>query len=132
MKHTNVACVALIDSDSRVLLARRPKGKSMAGLWEFPGGKLHEGETPQACLVRELKEELGINTQETCLAPFTFVSHSYEDFHLVMMLFVCRRWEGTAQALESQELKWVRTTQLSEFPMPKANDHILGMLRELL
>lgn len=104
----------------------------MAGLWEFPGGKLHNAETPQACLVRELKEELGIDTKESCLAPFTFVSHSYEGFHLIMMLFLCRKWEGDIQPIEFQELKWVKAPQLGQFPMPKANDHIIGMLRDLL
>lgn len=132
MKYTTVACVALIDTDSRILLARRPEGKIMAGLWEFPGGKLHHGETPQACLVRELKEELGIDTKESCLAPFTFVSHAYDNFHLTMLLFLCRRWEGVVQPMESQEFSWVRPMQLGQFPMPKANDHIIGMLRELL
>lgn len=104
----------------------------MAGKWEFPGGKVENAETPQACLIRELNEELGINTQASCLAPFTFVSHNYENFHLLMTLFLCRRWEGTPQPMESQELTWVRATQLGQYNMPKANDHLIGMLRDLL
>ena len=108
MKCVLVSAVALIDVDGRVLMAERPEGKSMAGLWEFPGGKVEPGETPEAALIRELDEELGINTWESCLAPLTFASHTYEDFHLIMPLFACRKWEGTPEAREGQSLKWVR------------------------
>jgi 8-oxo-dGTP diphosphatase len=127
-----VAAVALIDADGRVLLARRPQGKAMAGLWEFPGGKVHEGETPEAALIRELKEELGIDTAESCLAPFAFASHGYPDFHLLMPLFACRRWTGTPAALEGQELAWVRPQRLAEYPMPPADRPLVAMLQDLL
>jgi len=127
-----VAVVALIDADGRVLLARRPQGKAMAGLWEFPGGKVHEGETPEAALIRELKEELGIDTAESCLAPFAFASHGYPDFHLLMPLFACRRWTGTPAALEGQELAWVRPQRLAEYPMPPADRPLVAMLQDLL
>jgi len=113
-----VSAVALIDADDRVLLARRPEGKSMAGLWEFPGGKVQDGETPEAALIRELDEELGIDTYESCLAPIGFASHAYDDFHLLMPLFVCRVWEGTPQPREGQKLAWVRPNALREYPMP--------------
>ncbi|MGD9294194.1 MAG: (deoxy)nucleoside triphosphate pyrophosphohydrolase, partial [Roseobacter sp.] len=112
MKTILVSAVALIDIDGRVLLAQRPEGKSMAGLWEFPGGKVEAGETPEAALIRELEEELGINTWESCLAPLTFASHSYDDFHLLMPLFACRKWEGTPVSREAQNLKWVRARDL--------------------
>jgi len=112
-----VVAVALVDIDGRVLIAQRPKGKAMAGLWEFPGGKVEEGEQPEAALIRELDEELGIDVSENCLAPFTFASHSYDDFHLLMPLYVCRVWEGTVTPKEGQVLKWVRPLQLKEYPM---------------
>jgi 8-oxo-dGTP diphosphatase len=127
-----VAAVALIDADGRVLLARRPQGKAMAGLWEFPGGKVHEGETPEAALIRELKEELGIDTAESCLAPFAFASHGYPDFHLLMPLYACRRWTGTPAALEGQELAWVRPQRLADYPMPPADRPLVAMLQDLL
>jgi 8-oxo-dGTP diphosphatase len=127
-----VAAVALVDADGRVLIARRPEGRSMAGLWEFPGGKVHDGETPEAALIRELKEELGIDVTAACLAPFTFASHRYEGFHLLMPLYVCRRWEGMATAREGQELKWVRPSALADYPMPPADTPLLAMLRDFL
>src|ERR1700754_1021964 len=111
-----VVAVALVDADGRVLLAQRPPGKSMAGLWEFPGGKIHAGESPEAALIRELKEELDIDVTEACLAPFTFASHRYEKFHLLMPLYVCRRWRGTMRALEGQTLAWVWPIKLGEYP----------------
>jgi 8-oxo-dGTP diphosphatase len=127
-----VAAVALVDVDGRVLLARRPEGKSMAGLWEFPGGKVHPGETPEAALIRELKEELAVDTAESCLAPFTFASHRYPDFHLLMTLYVCRRWRGTPTALEGQELAWVRPNRLGDYPMPPADRPLVALLQDLL
>jgi len=126
-----VAC-ALVDADDRVLLAQRPPGKSMAGLWEFPGGKLEEGETPEEALIRELAEELGIETKVACLAPLTFASHAYDDFHLIMPLFVCRRWWGIVQPQEGQVLKWVRSEKLRDYPMPEADIPLIPILRELL
>jgi 8-oxo-dGTP diphosphatase len=127
-----VAAVALVDADGRVLIAQRPPGKSMAGLWEFPGGKVHEGESPEAALVRELKEELGIDTSESCLAPFTFASHRYDGFHLLMPLYVCRVWQGTARPLEGQQLAWARVDRLKDYPMPPADVPLVSMLRDLL
>jgi 8-oxo-dGTP diphosphatase len=127
-----VVAVALIDADGRVLLAQRPAGKSMAGLWEFPGGKVHEGETPEAALIRELDEELGLDIAESCLAPFTFASHAYEDFHLLMPLYVCRVWKGTPSPREGQALKWVRPTDLRAYPMPPADEPLVAMLRDFL
>lgn len=127
-----VVAVALVDIDGRVLIARRPKGKSMAGLWEFPGGKVEEGEQLEAALIRELEEELGIDVSENCLAPFTFASHSYDDFHLLMPLYVCRVWDGTVTPKEGQVLKWVRPLQLKEYPMPPADVPLVAMLRDLL
>lgn len=126
-----VAC-ALVDADDRVLLAQRPPGKSMAGLWEFPGGKLEEDETPEEALIRELAEELGIETKVACLAPLTFASHAYDDFHLIMPLFVCRRWWGIVQPQEGQVLKWVRSEKLRDYPMPEADIPLIPILRELL
>lgn len=127
-----VSAVALVDTDDRILLARRPEGKPMAGLWEFPGGKLHEGETPEAALIRELREELAIDTVESCLAPIAFASHSYDDFHLLMPLFVCRVWTGTPQPLEGQELAWVRPNDMRGYPMPPADKPLVAMLRDVL
>jgi 8-oxo-dGTP diphosphatase len=127
-----VAACALIDADGRVLIAQRPEGRSMAGLWEFPGGKVEAGETPEASLIRELKEELAITVREECLAPLTFASHSYPDFHLLMPLYVCRRWEGTVQAQEGQALKWVRPNTLKDYPMPPADVPLISHLTTLL
>lgn len=127
-----VSAVALIDADDRVLLARRPEGKSMAGLWEFPGGKVQDGETPEAALIRELDEELGIDTYESCLAPIGFASHAYDDFHLLMPLFVCRVWEGTPQPREGQKLAWVRPNALREYLMPPADVPLVAQLQDLL
>ena len=127
-----VAAVALVDVDGRVLLARRPPGKPLAGLWEFPGGKVHEGETPEAALIRELREELGVDTEESCLAPFTFASHAYDDFHLLMPLYVCRVWKGQPTPLEGQELAWVRPVRMGDYPMPPADKPLVAMLRDLL
>ncbi|KJZ19371.1 8-oxo-dGTP diphosphatase MutT [Loktanella sp. S4079] len=132
MKTVLVSAVALIDPDGRVLLAQRPEGKSMAGLWEFPGGKIEQGETPEAALIRELHEELGIDTWASCLAPLTFASHSYENFHLLMPLFACRKWEGTPQAREGQTLKWVRPNELRDYPMPAADVPLIPILRDWL
>ena len=126
-----VAC-ALVDADGRVLVARRPEGRRMAGLWEFPGGKLEPGETPEACLVRELREELGIDTEASCLAPFTFASHAYPDFHLLMPLYVCRVWRGLPQPREGQELRWLAPAELERLAMPPADRPLVAMLRDLL
>ena len=127
-----VVAVALVDADGRVLLAQRPEGKAMAGLWEFPGGKIHEGESPDAALIRELKEEIDIDVTEACLAPFTFASHRYESFHLLMPLYVCRRWKGTMRPREGQTLAWVRPAKLAEYPMPPADKPLVAMLQDLL
>jgi len=127
-----VVAVALVDSDGRVLMARRPAGKQMAGLWEFPGGKVAEGETPEDALIRELHEELGIDTRDSCLAPFTFASHEYEDFRLLMPLYVCRVWKGTPHSREGQELAWVRPQRMAEYPMPPADVPLVAMLCDLL
>lgn len=126
-----VAC-ALIDTDGRVLLAQRPKGKNMEGLWEFPGGKVEAGERPEQTLIRELKEELGIDVKEACLAPFAFASHAYEEFHLLMPLYVCRRWEGTVKAQEGQTLEWARTRDMGKYPMPPADIPLVAQLRDLV
>ena len=132
MKIVLVAAVALIDRDGRVLLAQRPEGKSMAGLWEFPGGKVEPGETPEVALIRELQEELGIDTWASCLAPLTFASHAYEDFHLLMPLFVCRKWEGTPTSKEGQRLAWVRPNALRDYPMPPADIPLIPIIRDIL
>jgi 8-oxo-dGTP diphosphatase len=127
-----VAACALVDADNRVLLAQRPEGKSLAGLWEFPGGKIEPGESPEACLVRELEEELGIRTKPACLAPLTFASHAYDAFHLLMPLFICRRYEGIAQSREGQALKWVRTRDMRAYPMPPADEPLIPILVDLI
>ncbi|MGX7875087.1 8-oxo-dGTP diphosphatase MutT [Mesorhizobium sp. ORM6] len=127
-----VAACALVDADGRVLLAQRPEGKQLAGLWEFPGGKVEPGETPEQCIVRELHEEIGIETEIPCLAPLTFASHSYDDFHLLMPLFVCRRFRGIAQPREGQALKWVRPKQMRDYPMPPADAPLIPFLIDLL
>ena len=132
MKIVLVSAVALIDPDGRVLLAQRPAGKSMAGLWEFPGGKVESGETPEAALIRELHEELGIETWKSCLAPLTFASHAYPDFHLLMPLFACRRWEGAVRGREGQALAWVRAEKLRDYPMPPADLPLVAALRDWL
>jgi 8-oxo-dGTP diphosphatase len=127
-----VAAVVLVDADGRVLLAQRPEGKAMAGLWEFPGGKVDPGETPEAALIRELAEELGIDVTASCLAPFTFASHAYPEFHLLMPLYVCRKWSGIPTAREGQRLSWVRPGRLADYPMPPADKPLIAMLRDLL
>ncbi len=127
-----VAAAALVDVDGRVLIAQRPEGRSMAGLWEFPGGKVDAGETPEAALVRELHEELGIDTRRSCLAPIAFASHEYDSFHLLMPLFVCRTWHGTVQAREGQALAWVRPARLRDYQMPPADEPLVAILRDLL
>ncbi len=132
MKTLLVAAVALIDVDGRVLLAERPAGKSLAGLWEFPGGKVEPGETPEVALIRELHEELGIETWQSCLAPLTFASHAYEDFHLLMPLFACRKWGGIVTPLEGQRLAWVRAVDLRNYPMPPADLPLIPILRDWL
>jgi 8-oxo-dGTP diphosphatase len=124
--------VALIDGDGRVLIAKRPEGKALAGLWEFPGGKVGPDETPEAALIRELKEELGIDVTASCLAPFTFASHGYETFHLLMPLYVCRKWRGTPRPLEHPELKWVPPARLADYAMPAADKPLIAMLRDFL
>jgi 8-oxo-dGTP diphosphatase len=127
-----VSAVALVDVDGRVLIAQRPEGKAMAGLWEFPGGKVEAGETPEAALIRELHEELGIGTWSSCLAPLSFASHAYQDFYLLMPLFVCRKWEGVPRSREGQALKWVRPLDLKHYPMPEADLPLIPVLRDLL
>ena len=127
-----VAACALIDVDGRVLVARRPAGKAMAGLWEFPGGKIEAGERPEQTLIRELQEELGITVNEACLAPLTFASHAYQDFHLLMPLYVCRRWDGVAAPCEGQQLAWVRPNRLRDYPMPPADEPLIAHLTSLL
>ncbi|QDY99836.1 (deoxy)nucleoside triphosphate pyrophosphohydrolase [Nitratireductor mangrovi] len=127
-----VAACALVDADGRVLIAQRPEGKQMAGLWEFPGGKVEPGETPEATIIRELAEELGVTTWASCLAPLTFASHSYDDFHLFMPLYVCRRFDGTARGLEGQAVKWVRPRALRDYPMPAADEPLIPFLIDLL
>ena len=132
MKTLLVSAVALIDTDGRVLLAQRPEGKSMAGLWEFPGGKVEAMETPEVALVRELKEELGINTWKSCLAPLTFASHTYDNFHLLMPVFVCRKWNGIVSPQEGQVLAWVEPKKLRNYSMPAADIPLIAVLRDLL
>ena len=127
-----VAACALIDTDGRILLAQRPEGKTLAGLWEFPGGKVEPGETPEACLIREMEEELGITTKVACLAPLTFASHTYDDFHLLMPLFVCRRYQGIPKGQEGQAIKWVRAKDLRDYPMPPADVPLIPILRDWL
>ena len=127
-----VAACALVDTDGRVLLARRPEGKKMAGLWEFPGGKLNPGETPEQALIRELREELGIDVSAACLAPFAFASHAYEGFHLLMPLFLCRRWKGTPRPREKQTLAWVSPRKLTDYEMPPADKPLIPLLRDFL
>ena len=127
-----VSAVVMVDTDGRILLAQRPLGKSMAGLWEFPGGKVENGETPERALIRELKEELGIDTTESCLAAFTFASHSYDDFHLLMPVFLCRKWDGMVTPQEGQALKWVKINELKNYPMPPADKPLLAMIRDFL
>jgi 8-oxo-dGTP diphosphatase len=127
-----VAAVALIDVDGRILMAQRPEGKQMSGLWEFPGGKIEEGETPEVALIRELKEELGIDITESCLAPFSFVSHDYDDFHLFMALYLCRVWKGTPFPKEQQKLKWLRLEHFNDYSMPPADVPLVAMLKEFL
>jgi 8-oxo-dGTP diphosphatase len=127
-----VVAVALVDADGRVLIAQRPEGKALAGLWEFPGGKLAQGERPEDALIRELREELGVEVKAACLAPLTFASHTYEDFHLLMPLYVCRRWEGFVEPLEGQALKWVRPKDLRAYPMPPADEPLIPHLVDLL
>lgn len=130
MKLVLVSAVVLVDPDGRVLVAQRPEGKSMAGLWEFPGGKIEPGETPEAALIRELHEELGIETWGSCLAPLTFASHAYADFHLLMPTFICRKWAGIPQSREGQALKWVRPTALRDLPMPDADLPLIPIIRD--
>jgi 8-oxo-dGTP diphosphatase len=132
MRLVLVAAVALIDRDGRVLIAQRPEGKAMAGLWEFPGGKVEADETPETALIRELEEELGIGTWASCLAPLSFASHGYEDFHLLMPLYACRKWEGTPQPREHAALKWARVGELGSYPMPPADRPLVAMLRDWL
>jgi 8-oxo-dGTP diphosphatase len=127
-----VAACALVDADRRVLIAQRPQGKQLAGLWEFPGGKVEPGETPEECLIRELREEIGVETKAACLAPLTFASHSYDDFHLLMPLYVCRRYSGIAVAREGQTLKWVKPRQMRDYPMPPADAPLIPFLIDLL
>ncbi len=127
-----VAAVLLVDIDGKILLSQRPVGKSMAGLWEFPGGKIEEGETPERALIRELKEELNINTTQACFAPFTFASHTYEDFHLLMPCFLCRKWDGFVTGAEGQKVTWVKPEDLKNYPMPPADKPLLAMIRDFI
>ena len=132
MKSVFVVACALVDIDGRVLVTQRPEGKPMAGLWEFPGGKIEQGELPEQALIRELKEELGIDVSQSCLAPFTFASHVYESFHLFMPLYVCRRWSGEVRPLEGQKLRWLPPVKIGALPMPPADIPLVAMLRDLL
>ena len=132
VKLITVSAVVMVDVDGRILIAQRPEGKNMAGLWEFPGGKIEPGETPERALIRELKEELGIDTTESCLAAFTFASHRYDDFHLLMPVFLCRKWDGFVTPQEGQVLKWVKISELKNYPMPPADKQLLAMIRDFL
>ena len=132
MKLLLVVACALVDADRRILIAKRPEGKGMAGLWEFPGGKIEAGERPEQTLIRELHEELGITVKEPCLAPLTFASHAYDDFHLLMPLYICRRWEGLVEAREHAEIKWVKANKLRDYPMPPADEPLIPALIDLL
>lgn len=132
MKLVLVAAVVLVDPDGRVLLAQRPEGKAMAGLWEFPGGKIEPGETPEAALIRELREELGIDTWASCLAPLSFASHGYAEFHLLMPVFICRKWEGIVRPHEGQNLVWVKPDRLRDYPMPEADSPLIPIIRDWL
>ncbi len=132
LRTVNVVAVALLDADGRILLAQRPPGKTLAGLWEFPGGKIEEGETPEAALIRELHEELGVDIRASCLAPLTFVSHSYETFYLLMPLYVCRQWRGKVTGKEGQQLAWVRAERLRDYPMPPADEPLIPFLQDWL
>jgi 8-oxo-dGTP diphosphatase len=132
LKLTLVVACALVDADRRVLIAQRPEGKTLAGLWEFPGGKVEPGERPEVTLIRELQEELGITVEEPCLAPLTFASHAYQSFHLLMPLYICRRWEGLVTAREGQQLAWVRANKLRDYPMPPADLPLIPHLEDLL
>jgi len=127
-----VSAVVMVDVEGRILIAQRPEGKNMAGLWEFPGGKIEKGETPERALIRELKEELNIDTTESCLAAFTFASHTYDDFHLLMPVYLCRKWDGTLLPREGQNLKWVKIDELKDYPMPPADEPLLAMIRDFL
>jgi 8-oxo-dGTP diphosphatase len=127
-----VAAAALVDVDGRVLICQRPQGKALAGLWEFPGGKVEAGETPETCLIRELDEELGITVAQACLAPFVFASHAYDSFHLLMPLYLCRRWEGVVRAKEHEAVAWVRPSQMADYPMPPADAPLVAWLRDCL
>ena len=127
-----VAAAALVDVDGRVLLCKRPHGKHLAGMWEFPGGKVEKGETPEACLIRELHEELGINVVQACLAPFVFTSHAYDSFHLLMPVYLCRKWNGVVQAREHEAIAWVRPNRMADYPMPPADAPLVAWLRDLL
>ena len=132
MKILTVVACALVDADRRVLIAQRPEGKQLAGLWDFPSGKIEPGETPEAALIRELREELGIETKTACLAPLSFASHNYQSFHLLMPLYVCRKWQGDPQALEHAALKWVRPQAMRDYPMPPADEPLVAALCDLL
>jgi len=132
MKIILVVAAALVDSDGRVLIAQRPEGKQLAGLWEFPGGKVEPGETPETALIRELEEELGITVKQACLAPFVFASHTYETFHLLMPLYLIRRWEGEPESREHKALKWVRPNDMGQYPMPPADDPLVAWLRDFI
>ena len=127
-----VAAAALVDVDGRVLICKRPHGKHLAGMWEFPGGKVEKGETPEACLIRELREELGINVVQACLAPFVFTSHAYDSFHLLMPLYLCRKWNGVVQAREHEAIAWVKPNRMADYPMPPADAPLVAWLRDLL